>query len=236
MPGPDPAAVRAFFDTGAYLHHNPLIPVRAALVRALLPNVAGGRILDLGCGDGSLSLPFATEGNHVTLVDFSSKMLDRARTLTPPGTSVEFVQGDLLECPLGSDYDVVLCIGVLAHVSSAETTVARVANALRPGGACVVQITDDGRPVGWLLNRYARLRLRRARAMNVMSTDSLIALLARFGLSPKGSRRYGLSIPGGAWLPFRTQYRIEAGLARSRLLSACGSELLLLAEKRVIGA
>lgn len=38
-----------------------------------------GRILDMGCGTGSLSIPLAKAGNQVVAADFSNGMLDRVR-------------------------------------------------------------------------------------------------------------------------------------------------------------
>ena len=50
-------------------------------------------ILDIGCGDGSLSLPLLDDRSRLTLLDFSEGMLERARQNIPPGmnTRVEIV-------------------------------------------------------------------------------------------------------------------------------------------------
>ena len=47
----------------------------------LLGNLAGKRILDLGCGDGQAAVAFALRGATTIAVDASVRMLDRARTL-----------------------------------------------------------------------------------------------------------------------------------------------------------
>ncbi|WP_342525359.1 methyltransferase domain-containing protein [Chryseomicrobium sp. FSL W7-1435] len=41
-------------------------------------NLKGKQLLDLGCGTGTLSIPFAHMGAHVTAVDLSQEMLDQA--------------------------------------------------------------------------------------------------------------------------------------------------------------
>jgi 2-polyprenyl-3-methyl-5-hydroxy-6-metoxy-1,4-benzoquinol methylase len=51
--------------------------------RALLPAVAGRRVVDLGCGFGQLSRWLADEGSASVLgIDLSEKMLARAATET----------------------------------------------------------------------------------------------------------------------------------------------------------
>src|SRR2546423_8909530 len=62
----------------------------------LLGNVAGKRILDLGCGDGQAAVAFTLRGATTIAVDSSVRMLDRARTLADhAGVRVEWHQGDV---------------------------------------------------------------------------------------------------------------------------------------------
>lgn len=44
-------------------------------------NPAGARILDIGCGPGTLSIPLAQAGAHVTSLDIASGMLDRMKEI-----------------------------------------------------------------------------------------------------------------------------------------------------------
>jgi len=64
----------------------------------LLGNVAGKRILDLGCGDGQAAVAFTLRGATTIAVDSSVRMLDRARTLAErAGVRVEWHQGDVAD-------------------------------------------------------------------------------------------------------------------------------------------
>jgi ubiquinone/menaquinone biosynthesis C-methylase UbiE len=228
----DVGSVREFFDSDAYLSRNPIVLIRARLVAELLTDLHGARVLDLGCGDGSVSLPLRVAGNDVTLVDFSEKMLRRAKhaAASPAWGKAEYVHADVLDWEPEGVYEAVLCIGLLAHVSSPDRLVKRAATVTRPGGHCILQITDGGHPLGWLLTRYARVRKREGYRLNELTREKLVALAARYGLMPVETRRYGLLLPGTGWLPYRWQARLEDWVA-SGWLSHATAELLLVFER-----
>src|SRR5437763_5916814 len=73
-------------------------------IRALLPDLSGRRIVDLGCGFGWFARWARTQGAaHVLGVDLSEKMLSRARAeIADP--AVQYVKADLesLELPEGA--------------------------------------------------------------------------------------------------------------------------------------
>src|SRR5262245_17901578 len=58
---------------------NPLVALETAHVHALLGDVRGLDVVDLGCGTGRHTLWLANAGARVTAVDFSPEMLRRAR-------------------------------------------------------------------------------------------------------------------------------------------------------------
>src|SRR6266550_8275118 len=73
-------SVKTFFDnTDVYLRKSFGVSVRSFVVRSLLGELEGSAILDLGCGDGSISLQYLSPTNRITLVDLSGKMLERAK-------------------------------------------------------------------------------------------------------------------------------------------------------------
>jgi predicted TPR repeat methyltransferase len=229
---PDHDVIRAFFETDAYLTANPLIPIRARLVGELLSEVAKGRILDLGCGDGAISLPLLTRSDHLTLVDRSNTMLDRAKARTPYGAPVEFVQADVLDYAPDGLYDAVLCVGVVAHVASVTGLVTRVAEAVSPGGLCIIQITDDAQPLGHFLNRYARVR-RAGWSRNEMTVTALVCLASQHHLDVVAVRRYGLALPGTGVLPYGWRLRLEEVAATSALISRLSAELIVCFRRKV---
>jgi 2-polyprenyl-3-methyl-5-hydroxy-6-metoxy-1,4-benzoquinol methylase len=130
-------------------------------LRDLIGALVDGRtILDLGCGDGSLSIQFGTRAASLTLVDFSEAMLDRARALVPAkhASHVEFVCSDLMHFNPGRRYDIVLCIGVLAHVESVQHALDRISDFVQPGGYCILQFTDSDKLSGKFIHQYDDMR------------------------------------------------------------------------------
>ncbi len=136
------------------------VPARTAAVWAALdPLVAAGaplRVLDVGGGSGTLAVPLARLGHHVTVVDPSADALATLRRRADTagvGDAVRAVQGDgdrLHELPLaedgggdgggrdGSGYDLALCHAVLEVVDDPAVTLGEVARAVRSGGTVSV--------------------------------------------------------------------------------------------------
>jgi ubiquinone/menaquinone biosynthesis C-methylase UbiE len=120
---------------------NPLILLEERHLPALLGDVAGLGVLDVGCGTGRHALRLAAAGARVTAVDFSAGMLARARQ-KPGAEAVRFLVHDLrgpLPCQGGS-FDLVLCALVLDHVADVPTFFRELRRACRPGGRVVVSV------------------------------------------------------------------------------------------------
>jgi demethylmenaquinone methyltransferase/2-methoxy-6-polyprenyl-1,4-benzoquinol methylase len=90
-------------------------------------------VLDLACGTGDFAEIAREHTRHVIGVDFARKMLEgaKARRLL----SVELVQGDALNLPLGTGSVTVAVSGfALRNFTSLEPVFAELARVVRPGG------------------------------------------------------------------------------------------------------
>lgn len=112
----------------------------------------GDRVLDACCGTGDLAVAARRAGGHVTGLDFSERMLERARR---KDAAVEWVRGDLLALPFpaGSFDSATVGFGV-RNVEDLDAGLRELARVVRPGGRLgCLEIT---RPRG-LLRPFFRL-------------------------------------------------------------------------------
>ncbi len=109
-------------------------------------NLGNARVLDAGCGTGSLALEFAKRGHRVTGLDLSEAMLRVAQGKDPAET-VRWVQGDITAFDLPAEdgpFDLITCVAdILNHLETLEDwekAFRHVARHLRPGGAFVLDV------------------------------------------------------------------------------------------------
>jgi 2-polyprenyl-3-methyl-5-hydroxy-6-metoxy-1,4-benzoquinol methylase len=181
------------------------IQIRVETVKQFTENLRVDRVLDIGCGDGSISMPLLPRCNHLTLVDLSSRMLDLARNKIPFDRSndVEVINGSFIDSNLRpQSFDLILCVGVLAHVDSPAAVIAEIARLAKPGASVILELTDSfhfwGMPVVFyqkLLKLvrpepYALNRLRHRRIVRTCRDNGLtVSQIYRYGLPPLGTSK-----------------------------------------------
>jgi SAM-dependent methyltransferase len=120
--------------TGDYWNHN--THYHGLVLRAVPRGCR--EALDVGCGDGLLVRRLASRAGHVTGLDRSAEMIDRARTESAGLANVDFVQADLLSYDVPTDgYDFVCSVAAIHHMDFTPALTA-MRDALRPGGSLVV--------------------------------------------------------------------------------------------------
>ena len=110
-------------------------------LRALLPDVRGLRLVDLGCGYGWFCRWARGQGAATVLgLDVSAKMLARAQALTPEG-GITYRQADLerLDLPAAS-VDLAYSSLAFHYIEDLPHLLAAVYRALAPGGRLVVSM------------------------------------------------------------------------------------------------
>jgi trans-aconitate 2-methyltransferase len=102
------------------------------------------RILDLGCGDGTLTAQLAARvpNGCVLGIDASKGMLDTARK--HEATNLEFQVCDIRDLTLVEEFDVVFSNATLHWVLDHRTFLQRVHRALHPGGYLRFNFGGDG--------------------------------------------------------------------------------------------
>lgn len=139
-------------------------------LRAMLPALAGARVLDLGCGFGWAARWMREQGAAAVLgIDLSEKMIERARADTPDA-AIEYRRADLetLELPAAA-FELAYSSLTFHYLRDFPRLVRMLQRALVPGGSLVFSIEhpiymaaahpgwladQDGRKT-WPVNRYA---------------------------------------------------------------------------------
>jgi SAM-dependent methyltransferase len=116
--------------------------VSAALLDLLGP-VTGLRVLDVACGHGRLTRELARRGAHVTGLDLSANLLEKAREIEhhePLGIS--YIHADIAAPPFpsGGLFERVTCCFGLSDIDNLDGAISAVAAVLRPGGSFVFAI------------------------------------------------------------------------------------------------
>jgi len=115
----------------------------------LLGDVAGRRVLEIGCGSAPCARWLRRAGADVVAFDLSAGMLARAAELNrSTGIAVPLVQADAGALPFSSGSIDVACsaFGGLPFVADVEGALAEVARVLRPGGRFVASVNH---PMRW---------------------------------------------------------------------------------------
>ncbi|MCA2218284.1 SAM-dependent methyltransferase [Jidongwangia harbinensis] len=122
-----------------------------AAIRRAAGLAPGTAVLDLGCGQGRLSVPLARAGCRVTALDSSPELLSRAAgAAAAADVPIEFVRADMGDLADVGKYDVVLNIGTAfgyAADADHDRTLAAVHRALRPGGVLLLDTENRERLV-----------------------------------------------------------------------------------------
>lgn len=154
----EPVVVRGMFDRIAPVYDlmNRVMTAgldqrwrRLAVAEVVWP---GDRVLDACCGTGDLAVAAERRGGRVVGLDFSPRMLERARGKS--GT-IEWVQGDALALPFPeAEFDSATVGFGVRNLEDLEGGLRELARVLKPGGkVAVLEIT---RPRG-ILRPFFRL-------------------------------------------------------------------------------
>jgi 2-polyprenyl-6-hydroxyphenyl methylase/3-demethylubiquinone-9 3-methyltransferase len=206
-------------------------PVRLAWIKAEItahfdrpPKAAdaltGLRLLDIGCGAGILSEPLARMGGTVVGVDPSAPVIAAARLhAAASGLAIDY-RADTAEslATAGEQFDVVLALEVVEHVTDVPAFVALAAQLVRPGGLLVVSTINRTLKAFALAIVGAEYVLRwlprGTHAYDKLVTPAeLTAAFAAAGLAPGAET-------GVMYVPFADEFRLTRDLDVNYMMTA----------------
>ncbi len=180
------------------------IRIRREVVESFVGDAVFKSILDIGCGNGATSLPLLRHDNRLTLLDISSNMLSIAYSCIPSefSTNVDIINENFMNAELQfQSYDLIICLGVLAHVDSPIDFIDRMVSLLKPNGSIIVQNSDSQHPISHLFNFYSAFRnilLPKPYSLNRLKSAELMEIFGNHGLKLSALYRYNMPIPGMA--------------------------------------
>ena len=184
----------------------------ALMLRRLLPTLPGPKVVNVGCGAGSLTLALVARGLEVTSVDGSSAFVESLRHAVAdrhPGVSAPVLCADVHALPFpDAAFDGAVCGEVLEHLDDDRRAAAEITRVLRPGGVLVATVPAGPQRFDWV-DSWAGHRRR-------YTPGGLVALLEGAGLTGVEVRPWGFPVTA---LYERAVYK---PLLRRRLARAAG--------------
>ncbi len=120
------------------------------LLRHLVDQVTGDRVLDAACGTGRHAELLSSWGMQVEAADLSGPMLQRGRERVGENSPIHWVQRSYTEpSEQGLSFDLILCIGnslaLAPNSATAKSALRCLTGQLRPGGLLLLQVHNTQR-------------------------------------------------------------------------------------------
>jgi 2-polyprenyl-6-hydroxyphenyl methylase / 3-demethylubiquinone-9 3-methyltransferase len=124
-------------ETGKFKPLHKMNPVRISYIKNQIGNVAGKRMLDVGCGGGLISIPFARLKADVTGIDAGDENIKVAKNYAlRNGVEVDYHSTSIEEFSEYNQakFDIVCALEIVEHVSDIKTFVQHITKCLKPNG------------------------------------------------------------------------------------------------------
>ncbi|MCB0805021.1 MAG: methyltransferase domain-containing protein [Bacteroidales bacterium] len=122
----------------------------------------GGKVLDIGCGNGNISFQLAKYGYQVTGIDISTEAIEEAkRNYKLPNLTFKTVKAEDLATFNDTRFDALVCSEVIEHLNHPEDLTQLFKNYLNPGGAVIVTVPNGFGPREVLITKRMQNLIRK---------------------------------------------------------------------------
>tara|TARA_B100000575_G_C22931631_1_gene539846 strand:- start:303 stop:800 length:498 start_codon:yes stop_codon:yes gene_type:complete len=149
--------------------------------------------------------------------------------------SIRFIQGDFLNYRFDKKYDVILFVGVLAHVDSTKISIKKVSDLLNKNGIAIFQFTNASNLIGMFIhlyynNFYSFFGKNKNYRLNKIKFDDFNSELEKNRLTLKKKISYSSLLPGMGLLSKELRSSFQNYTIKNHI-SFYGSEVFLKVEK-----
>jgi 2-polyprenyl-3-methyl-5-hydroxy-6-metoxy-1,4-benzoquinol methylase len=212
---------------------------RLALAVQMTAGISGS-LLDCACGTGEITTAIVNSGRfaQATIVDLSPRMLEMARQQLEAGLKgqnldqVRLISSDIFEFAAqtgAGPYDLILCLGLIAHTGRLDHLLSRLKGLLAPDGRILLQSTlldHWGTKVVRVLTQERYYRQQGYRISYFHHQDILRAV-ENAGLEAVVVRRFMFGFPFGDRFWAGLNYRLEQRMRNRASLHGAEAMYLL---------
>jgi len=108
------------------------------------------RVLDVGCGVGTLDFYLASNGAKVDAIDISKtaiRIANKTKKILGLEDQIKFYVGDFIKRDLNNTYDLVLVLEVLEHIQDPNSVLVKLHELLKPNGLIYLSVPSKGAPL-----------------------------------------------------------------------------------------
>ncbi len=228
----DTNKVKTFFEAPEkYLHKDFGIKIRREIIEGLVKELKFKNILDVGCGDGSISLPLLNAYRTLDLVDLSSNMLSLAKSKIPKELegNITLQNKSLEDLDTNKKYDLILAIGLLAHVPDINNAISILHSMLAKNGHMILQFSDYGK----LATKMSFVtRKSNKHKLNRIYKKNLLDLIIKKNLELVTQISFATVIPGMGVLNDELLYKYCKSSINNKFFSLFNSEYILILTRK----
>ena len=226
-------SVKNFFDkTENYLDNTFGVKIRTHIVGKLAGEYQGKRVLDVGCGNGMVTMVLSGN-NELVLVDVSDSMISLARKnyqKYAPQSKVTFINQGLDDIRLEGKFDLIVAFGLLAHLENISLTLAKLSSLLSHSGKLILQFSPAEKLTNklWLFMAKNKINYK----INPVYSSGLSRIVDEVGLSVLQEISYGIMVPGVGKLPHNWLCKINMFLLDKKIFKFIHTEKVWLLAKK----